>query len=749
MDEKQSSTKISRRKLLGVASTAALTGVLLGSRTGLSREETSVLDSVYGRNLTSDARGNGNGNGNGNANGIRRIVEEVTTQYAWNITSQNDLWDAINANKRIRCNIGEVIDMHTSMTLPERLTLSFTNEGMLRIKAGVAVTMNAQIDAGYIQIFDFESETSVLTTDQVKYGSLAVSTKVGYEIYPDWFGAVPDAYPAIQYNYNNNGPSGTDSTQAFRRCMSFAEAASAKYSLDPNGMQPSVTVALRPNSSYLVIGDNPMGVQSTVPDQCFFISIAGNGATVLWKPLSVADALFKKYGRIRRPRIENLNVLLIGQQGQRWGSFVSSRTGEGDQYHIWTDGVFRNLSLTATYHAVGYHTVFDIGTDGSHSHDDLTLVENVKAGCYQTFFNFANREAVNWKISKCSFSSFTEQAVHIRVVDGFSGGLTIDSCEILLRYPGEVFLQTGENASSTPIRILNGRMETRGSESFTFLHVKSGNVICNNVRFIAGNSAALPHAEARSAVLGEKAYIRFEDCTLYDQIDCYVSAIASQRATALSFLQCSFMANIRGNLRTLGYPTLHYLHGNESISLGQVMKRQLLQRRVIVEDPYMSDGGLLLPIEYSARSSNHGGYTYELYRTKPDGHPSLMLNGLYSLPPNIVITSIRLWMNHIDPSKVDSIDIQFHDDLNPSGNNTTLTYAWSDQADRIGTELLANQIVSIPGRSYLYITHRKNGAAVNDIAQLPHAWIELSYRAISKRQDVLAVDTKIGLKNLF
>src|SRR5690606_6170162 len=101
---------------------------------GLSREAVSVTDDVY--NIES--------NKNGNANGIRKIVEEIVDQYAKNITNQGDLIEVISSNRRTTCNIGRVLNITSDITLPERLILKFTNEGMLRIRSGVTVTLNAQ-----------------------------------------------------------------------------------------------------------------------------------------------------------------------------------------------------------------------------------------------------------------------------------------------------------------------------------------------------------------------------------------------------------------------------------------------------------------------------------------------------------------------------------------------------------------------------------------------------------------------------
>ncbi|RKN74936.1 hypothetical protein [Paenibacillus ginsengarvi] len=72
MEWDNDNTKISRRKLLSAAGTAAVAGVLLGQGVGLASQGNGVVNDVYGNPTMSS---------NGNASGIRRIVEEVIEEY--------------------------------------------------------------------------------------------------------------------------------------------------------------------------------------------------------------------------------------------------------------------------------------------------------------------------------------------------------------------------------------------------------------------------------------------------------------------------------------------------------------------------------------------------------------------------------------------------------------------------------------------------------------------------------------------
>lgn len=83
MTSDKSEKKLSRRELLGVAGTAAVTGLMLGHGVGLAKQGSgSVIDSVYGNSPDNHLEGKGN------AVGIRRIAEEVVQEHLLGIEAQ-------------------------------------------------------------------------------------------------------------------------------------------------------------------------------------------------------------------------------------------------------------------------------------------------------------------------------------------------------------------------------------------------------------------------------------------------------------------------------------------------------------------------------------------------------------------------------------------------------------------------------------------------------------------------------------
>lgn len=634
--------------------------------------------------------------------------------------------------------VNKPIVISGDITLPSGKVISFRNGGKLILSENVTLTINCEIEAGRVTIFEF-GLGSKLVTDAVRFGQIEQSTHIKQDVYPEWFGSIADAYPSLGYLYADVSTAhGTDSTESFKRCMQFAESASAISAVEPNrSIHPSVTVSLAPNGVYYVAGDNAMGVQSNVVNQGYSVHVAGNGATILWEPSETEDALFNKYGRIIKPQIHNLNVVLIGNKDQRKGSFINTNTGEGDTYHLWNGGHFSHLNL-GTYSSVGFDTIFNITPDTVHSHDDLTRLEHVFTGSYNTFINLANNEAVDWLIEKVFFNSQTSGATHIKIASGFSGGLTLNSCEILLREEDETFIEAGNNISPTPIRVINGRMETRGNKKMTLLNAESGKFIFNNIQMNAGNSETAPNKLSRTAKLGKGAYAKFIDCYLYDQFDVELSNTSPYTDNAISFGNCRFIGTVGNSgdvLSHFAHPYVNYIYGDNVGNLTDALRVGYSPRRVSVDKIPYAVGGLLLPVEYGSRRSIKTSESYKIYRLKKNGHPTIDLQNINDLPPGLVITSLRLTAGLVDASKVDEIRVVFYDRADPGNNNTMVTQSISSNADIKGVDMLGNQHVYLPVRSYIHITFRKGGVMVSDESLLPTSWVDMEYRGVSASID--------------
>ena len=645
----------------------------------------------------------------------------------------------------------------TNITIPRNVAIKFTNNARLKISSGITLTVNGPIEAGYNQIFEFVDSTSIVTVKRVTYGhgegQPPLPMNGGYKVKPDWFGAVPDARPVNAYNSVGYyaSPLGTDNTEAFKRCMDFAEHLSDYYYRDVYANVPNVIVSFRPMSGYIVKGDNPLGIQSTVATMSYMIQIEGNGAVILWEPTLQADALFRKYGRVKYPRMENFGVLLCCALDTRMGTFIATKTGEADTAHSWTQGVFKNILLGTPFGRQGFDIIFDIDIDnGSHAMDDQTLVENVQSTGYNTYLRLANNEAVDWKITKVMFASGTTNAVHIDIKDGFSGGLVLDSCEILMREVGETFIKAGASVASTPIRIINGRLETRLSNPWTFADMQSGTLACNNLNFLGGNPTGLPNDLTRTAKIGTEASITFEECSLYENLDMYVDALSRSRIAA-RFDNCSFFGKLGTELRSYGYPVLNYVdatNGDAPISLENAINTGKELRRVIVDNPRTTAESVALPMSQGNSRSNKRGIISEIYRVKIDGNPCLDLQNGISLPPYSVITSVKIYATAINTANVDQIIADFYVD---DGVGATTVQVWKDFVDATdvnGAELLAaNTVITLPFKPLMKVRNLKATVLVTAESLLPNAWLIIEYKSITKRQD-LGPDNTIPTKKL-
>ena len=664
-----------------------------------------------------------------------RLNRETIGAFADTQTQLTTLANRSNLNTII---INKPITIDDSITLPSGKIIRFENGGRLIIGDGVELKVNSTIEAGRVTIFEF-GEDSYVTTDAIRFGQVESSTNIKQDVYPEWFGAVADAYPSLGYLYADLSTAhGTDNTESFKRCMRFAESASAVSAVEPNrSIHPSVTVSLAPNGVYYVAGDNPLGVQSNEVDQGYSVNLNGNGATLIWEPVEVDDAIFNKYGRIIKPQIHDLNVVLVGAKGQRKGSFINTSTGEGDTYHLWNGGHLSHLNL-GTHSSVGFDTIFNITPDAVHSHDDLTRLEHVSTGSYNTFINFANNEAVDWLIEKVFFNSQTEGATHIKIGSGFSGGLTLNSCEILLRENNETFIEAGSSISKTPIRVINGRMETRNDFPMTFLKAESGKFVINNLQMDAANSSVTPNTNTRLVKLGKSAYAKFEDSALFDQSEVELSNASPHTDVALDFLNCRFIGSI-GNLgNTLSFfahPQITYIYGTSSGNLVDAMRSGYVPRRVSVDKPSFAVGGLLLPIEYSSRRLSKSSETYKIFKRASDGKPTLDIQNINDLPPEIVVTSLKLTVGLININNVDEIRVVFYNRSDPGNDNSQIVYNLTSNADIKGVDILGNSHVYLPKRSYIHVTCRKGGATVSAESLLPTAWIDMSYRSVESSID--------------
>ena len=113
------------------------------------------------------------------SDGYHRITSSTVDVRAY--ASFSSAIDALGASPKTLL-IPNQQNITANKTVPSNVTLYFLQGGSLTISHGVTVTINGHVDAGLYQIFSWTG------TGEVVFGAGAVK-----EVYPEWWGAKPDA----------------------------------------------------------------------------------------------------------------------------------------------------------------------------------------------------------------------------------------------------------------------------------------------------------------------------------------------------------------------------------------------------------------------------------------------------------------------------------------------------------------------------------------------------------------------------
>ena len=650
----------------------------------------------------------------------------------------NDLPELLNQIEKNKKHIviKKNINITDNVIIPKDIVLEFKDEGCFTIGDGKLLTIKGVIKADYKKIFIFNGDNSEV---------LSTKNSIQYKVKADWFGADPNCTIPDDNEYLEDGVcNGVDSTMAFKRCIKFVESGCNTFnSLSARRNQSSVIIEFKPNGNYYCIGDNPLGVQSEEVNIGYFINVEGNKCCINWKPTGKTQALFKKYGRIVAPSIKNLNVNLIGKKGQRWGRFLDSKTYEGDNYHYWTQGIFKNLFLNVQYLQVGYDIVFNLEGDTINSHDDTSLMENVYGGSYNTFIKFANTESVNWKLDKCMFHSQTANAVHIDIQPNHSSGINIVNSDILLANDNEIFLKINDNTSIAPLNIIGCRIENRNTSNIKLLHLESGRVNVEGLNILGGNDG-IPNETLRLCYIGEKAQANFKDCELFDKMNVVLNKTANYiYDNALTFDNCSFIGVVaQDEANTLGYPTIKYICEGIERNIEYVIKNGYKLRSIDVNNPRYVNTWLTIPIRYgNSYASNFSKIRINNVDSK--GYTKLNISG--SLPPNLAITNLDISYSGADTNNVTSVFIKF---INRKYNKEfTVEHAITTAPQY--NKVLIGGVLTMPFDNFneIVVFYQKNGVLVTDTNLHPNGYIEMEIKGINNRSELPSVDGEIQNKD--
>lgn len=689
---------------------------------------------------------------------LRHRLEKVDAQLAQTvkvIQNENQLISAINEGVPLTLNIGKGIDITSNLTIPTNIRLVFDNGGFFNISSGVTLTIDGYIDAGYYQIFKFTDSTSKVVPSTLKnpYYEQNETTKIHYNVRLDWFGASPYAIAPHDINVNAESlPSGTDSSDAFRRALLFAGRASLRF----NGyveFRSKITVEATPNGIYYVKGDNLLGVQEDLPGYGAFINFKGNGCTILHEVLDNSDALINNGYALHNPHYYDFHVYVFNGNPltKRIGKFFS--TGKDVPGNPLLHPLFRDISVCRIGIPTpkGYDIIFDI--DGTNMEDN-GVVERFQAAKFNKFFYCNNGQAVTWKFIKPRLSSGTDNSVlfHFNLPQD-SMHFDVDGAEINISTNDTTILKTeGEGSYLSIANFKNCRLETNGVTSddfFTLFDMKFGRLYVEGLSAQFGNNNKLNPA-TKLGKFGIRASAKFYRCLLPENV---AVTLNSKTITPLYppfrnqviFDECLFWRN--DSTDGENYPTIKWLDENEAeLTTYSAIKKGYTLPNVQVLNP--------------AKGMNYGILDFETgdYITRPktiivsmpaenliNQNGDRYLNGTMGLPNEIVITSIKIWLYDI-PSTLNEGDVNFvrANITNRAGSGEYLYKSLTGVNKLEAVELIPDgHVISCPksliGFSYLHYDGTTY-QTVSDQNKWYRGWAEITYRGVNSTRDYYSTD---------
>lgn len=659
---------------------------------------------------------------------LTNAINENVTRLAnmgEDIKTLADLKAIIASNQKVTCNIGKVIEIAENITFTENLLLKFNNGGKLFIKSGFTLTLNSQIDAGYTQIFEFEDATANINTTILP--NSAHSTIVHHKIKLDWFGAKPDAKSPDAMAAIDALPTGTDSTKAIKRAVTFCNQASTTWS--ELMLYPVPILEGTPNGAYFVKGDNILGNQLDTKTRNF--TFEGNGCSFFWVPENNDDAFINRFAYYYRPKMADYRVHLYGFSGSK-GIFC--KTGETVGYVALSQPHFYDVEVHGGTEATGNENVgkgnavksmFDIG---GQTMNDQFYLEKCRFYQFDKFLLCSNSESVSWKVFKTTIYSQKANAVFFEFTGQYSGGFDVDSCDLLMKGDNQTLFKT-TTALSNPINgdfnVDHSRLET-SANAFTLVNAHFGKFNIRGINSHFGSPAI--HANSKAVELKHPATVYFTDCYLpktfvldahtYDAYHVFGGNVES----ALILERCDIgvsppvfkFKTIDGVERTFRW-VFENNHSIRPFCIKNSKRFNCSYGMIFPTDDMRSD----LPIFNQLFHGRHQyGYSY--------------LNGTASmLPENILITSIKLVASSANLTETNRILVKI---------GAWETYVnLSDTVDTITEIIPANKRgVTVPSSgNYLQTFYYLNTAeSVNPVP----AHIIITYRRIMDRLELTGTD---------
>lgn len=558
--------------------------------------------------------------------------------------------------------------------IPANIALRFEKTCTLALNTGVTLTVLGDVDAGYFRIFTCAGTSLVLGLREIRL---------------EWFGAVGDAVsPTVPvlgkdlatFNPAVHVPTGTDDTAAIQKAVTCAlNTEMMSNYLDPAiwgspnvgpGSQPfwggaklaayPVIVRGRPGAGYLVSGDNILGPQSTRNGKFFF---DGQGCSFEWMPAAATDTFIDKLDLIARPVFEDFALRTWGFAGNR-GRFVHTANTKqfmnvlrgaqfsrieidrGGYYNLTTDPL--NVSVPGPVSGNALAKVFHL--EGTNLCDTLEL-HKFQAWGYLNFMTVANQESVAIKLQNCDIGSYYTGAVHFDFIDGYSGGLWIDGCELGVLGSAQTFLRTRATAASNgDFHVTEtNRLETR-YDNYTIVDAEFGAIYISNINPNFGNPTASANAYSAKVTKWTKT-VQFRNCWLPQKLQLWAY-------TAANYTTYS------GNFEPLVYDGVTFPNGVPIIEWGNS------NTLAAVDVPALFAAKLRWRDIHFKNSPQQANYCNSLLQTAPDQHRYISFfdaatgnayvnDAGVAFPVGVLITSIQVVGDATGGTALDRINVAF------------------------------------------------------------------------------------------
>lgn len=416
-----------------------------------------------------------------------------------------------------------VIDITEDTIIDNTVDLVIKNGGGFNISSGVTLTIDAEIQAGYYQIFfgDGEALPTYLKTDTPQENRSKTE-----KVKAAWFGVVGDAFVPGNYGSSlptaalGDVPTGTDSTDAFKKAMKFVEWGSmhgSKYLVQRSRM----TLVGTPNTAILVKGDGIFKQQAFATEIAAVYALADAGSAFLastefqtakfsdwqfsidmqdghifWQPLTATDEFISAEYMLNRCEFRRMRMTPCGITAGQMGVFFHNRSatyydGLGNVVE-WHNSLgwptFEDCEIAfgelappqlGTYDSeVGIDKLFRFSGFGR---GDRLNLNRFISNQFKTGIRCENSQAVEMNIdSSCELRSQITGAIWFDFAS-FAGQFRCEGSGIFVKGSGQTVLRTAieDNKSdftdSAEFSISNIRMEG-GANRHTLIDVEAGRI---------------------------------------------------------------------------------------------------------------------------------------------------------------------------------------------------------------------------------------------------------------------------------